>query len=412
MTSAFAFGTPFFEQIEFFRQKLNLPTARWDDIMRSAHDRAFIVAGAAKADLLNDLNGAVAKAIGQGTGLEAFRADFRTIVEKHGWHGWTGEGSAAGEAWRTKVIYQTNMATSYAAGRYRQLTEPGYLKLRPYWRYVHNDSVMSPRPQHAAWGQARLTLPHDHPFWKTHFPPNGWGCQCRVVATEAPAPGDATAPPEGWDKILDKTGEPVGIDKGFGYAPGANAATPLREMVEQKLFRLDAPTGAAMWESLKPALALEQRLAMTEMVDAAATTMRPAGNAALAHVVAPATVADLAARNLPLVSADIWLRDAELIHALRDTKAGRSAALSLQDWRDLPALMERAVVYLDTHDSALVYVFDAQEGTGKVVVRVNYISKVQIGGKRDKLASNFVRTGGVIEPFNITEGGQYVPLAK
>lgn len=43
-------------------------------------------------------------------------------------------------------------------------------------------------------------------------------------------------PPEGWDKIDPKTGEQVGIDKGFGYAPGANTDTSLRQIVQDKLI--------------------------------------------------------------------------------------------------------------------------------------------------------------------------------
>ena len=233
---AFGFNTPFAEQLAFFRAKLNLPSERWDDIVRAAHDRAFIVAGVAEADLLQDLRGAVDKAIAEGRGIEAFRKDFRAIVQKHGWTGWTGEGSKAGEAWRTKVIYQTNMATSYAAGRYKQLTDPAFLKLMPYWRYVHNDSVIYPRPLHQAWGDMRLTLRYDHPFWQTHFPPNGWGCQCRVTPAGSPDAGAATEPPAGWDDIDPKTGVQVGIDKGFDYAPGANAQTSLRQIVQDKLI--------------------------------------------------------------------------------------------------------------------------------------------------------------------------------
>ena len=105
-------------------------TERWDDITRAAHDRAFIVAGAAKADLLTDLRGAVDQAV-QGGSLGQFRKDFDRIVATRGWTGWTGEGSAAGVAWRTKVIYQTNLLTSHAAGRYRQLTDPDTLDSRP-----------------------------------------------------------------------------------------------------------------------------------------------------------------------------------------------------------------------------------------------------------------------------------------
>ena len=239
MTSKYApIHQAFAEQIEFFRQKLNLPTEVWDDIERAAHDRAFVVAGAQGADLLYDLRGAVDKAIEQGTGLAQFRKDFAQIVAKHGWTGWTGEGTKAGVAWRTKVIYQTNMATSYAAGRWKQLNDPELLKIMPYWQYHHNDSVLHPRPLHKLWDG--LTLPPDHPFFKTHFPPGGWGCLCWVSAVTkekymlAIANGKGK-PPEGWDAVDPKTSAPVGIDKGFDYAPGAGVDTPLRQVVQDKL---------------------------------------------------------------------------------------------------------------------------------------------------------------------------------
>ena len=45
----------FQEQIDFLRRKLNLPSESWRDIQSAAHDRAFVVAGATKADLLHDL---------------------------------------------------------------------------------------------------------------------------------------------------------------------------------------------------------------------------------------------------------------------------------------------------------------------------------------------------------------------
>lgn len=412
----FGFNTPFFEQLEFFRKKLNLPSERWDDIKKAAHDRAFIVAGAMKADLVSDLRGAVDKAIEHGQGLEEFRKDFKSIVQKHGWTGWTGEGTKAGEAWRTKVIYQTNMITAYSAGRYKQLTDPDFLTLCPYWKYIYADGVMHPRPHHLSWNG--IVLPADHVFWQTHYAPNGFGCHCRIHPLDRHeyaqhvANGGATEPPAGWDAIDPKTGAPVGIDKGFDYAPGASVNRPLKDFIDQKLIKLDASIGAAMYEALRPALVAEMRQALAEMVDAAVTTMQPAGLAALAHVVSPRTVADLAERGVPLGSADVWLRDEELIHALRDTKSARDAALPLAVWRDLSALLDGATPYLDTHDAALVYAFDLPEGVGKVLVRVNYADKVRIDGKRTKLTSNFVRTGGVVDSTSIRTGSQYVPLEK
>lgn len=224
----------FQEQIDFLRRKLNLPSETWRDIQRAAHDRAFVVAGATKADLLHDLRKAVDQAV-HGGSIGEFRKAFAEIVAKHGWTGWTGEGSKAGEAWRTRVIYQTNLMTSYAAGRRAQLLDPDLVKRRPFWRYVHNDSVTHPRPHHKRWGDMKLTLRHDHPFWETHFPPNGWGCKCRVVAVAAPGDGDATTPPDGWGDTDPATGAPLGIDEGWDYAPGARADDELRSFVQDKL---------------------------------------------------------------------------------------------------------------------------------------------------------------------------------
>jgi hypothetical protein len=242
---------PFAEQVAFFRQKLNLPTERWDDISKEEHDRAFIVAGAQGADLLADLNAAVSKAISDGTGLDAFRKDFKALVARHGWSGWTGEGSKEGVAWRTKVIYQTNMSTSYAAGRWQQLNDPELGSILPYWRYTHSDSVLYPRPLHVSWDG--LTLPRDHQFWRTHFPPNGWGCHCRVIPASksdymkaiagGKGPADAPAP-----------GNVDGIDRGFAYAPGASIEHELRTLINDKVAKLPAPIAEAFTADAAKAL--------------------------------------------------------------------------------------------------------------------------------------------------------------
>ena len=391
----FGFGTPWAAQLTFFRNKLNLSTEQYDDIIKSAHDRAFIVAGAAKADLLADLRAAVDSTMASGGGLNEFKQKFKAVVAKNGWTGWTGEGSAAGEAWRAKVIYQTNMAGSYAAGRWQQMNEPEFAALRPYWKYVHADGQLYPRPLHLAWDG--ITLPKDHAFWKTHFAANGWGCRCEIHPVAAPAQGAPTQPPAGWDTVDPKTGAPPGIDKGFDYAPGANAATPLQAIIDQKLIKLDAPIGAAMAKELAPALAMERRLAWTSMVDNMASTLRPSGQTLLATTVEPKAVAALADAGVALDNAAVWLRDHELVHALRDTKATRGAALPLDVWRNLPDKLGGAPVYLDTQDQALLYVIDAGGALGKVVVRVNYNARGQFDGVRDRITSNFIQTGGVVE---------------
>lgn len=394
------FGTPWAEQIEFLRQKLRLPTERWDDIQRAAHDRAFIVAGAAKADLLADLHQAVLEAAEQGKGQAAFLRDFKAVVAKHGWTGWTGEGSPEGEAWRARVIYQTNMASSYAAGRYRQFTDPDYLRLRPYWRYIHSAAVHHPRPQHLAWHG--LTLPHDHPFWSSHFAPNGWGCRCRITPVsrkegEASAKAGLGEPPAGWDSIDPKTGAPKGVDKGFDYAPGAGVKKSFQSLIDEKLIRLDAPMGAAMWEALKPVLAAERLAGWQQVFDATRLSMQASSNAIMVHTVPPDVVMALATNTVTLENAAVWMRDTELMHSLRDSKALRGAALPDQVWRDLPLLLDSAIPYLDTQNNTLLYVMDLGANAGKVVVRINYNEKGRFDGVRQRVVSNFVVTGGTLE---------------
>ena len=228
------FRRPFAEQSAFFRNKLGnlVPTARWDDIQRSAHDTAFMVAGAIKADLLSDLAMAVDRVVTEGKSLDAFRKDFRDIVERRGWHNWTGEGSKKGTAWRTRVIYQTNASTAYAAGRLAQLREGGF----EYWVYRHSGSA-DPRPEHLAWDG--LVLPADDPFWTTHYPPNGWGCGCYVIGARskdaAKRLGGDLEKSRPSDAIDSETGTPIGIDKGWDYQPGDRVSDTVRQMAEKTM---------------------------------------------------------------------------------------------------------------------------------------------------------------------------------
>lgn len=232
------YNATFDAQLEFLRQKVDLPTERWDDIWQEAHDQAFIVAGAQSADLLADLHAAIEQAIADGSGLEAFRKDFYRIVARHGWTGWTGEGSPAGIAWRTQVIYETNLSASYAAGRWQQLNDADLAMAMPYLRYKHADGVMHPRPLHVAWDG--LTLPREHPFWRTHYPPNGWGCHCRATAASRGDYRAAVARGKGPD-AAPAAGDTDGIDPGFAYAPGRSIADRMQTVIADKAQNLPTP---------------------------------------------------------------------------------------------------------------------------------------------------------------------------
>ncbi|WP_041523604.1 PBECR2 nuclease fold domain-containing protein [Gilvimarinus agarilyticus] len=225
MATASYGSVPFPQQIEFFRRKLNIPTTAWTDLYSFEHDWGFMVAGANRDTLVADFRTAVERAISDGTTLEQFRADFDDIVARHGWD------YNGGRNWRSRVIYDTNLFSSYSAGRYAQLKE--FSADMPYWRYRHSDAVENPREHHLAWDG--LTLRHDDPFWDTHFPINAWGCQCYVegVSEDELADEGKTGPdtaPE-FNYVQHTIGKnspngphtvtvPEGIDPGFEHAPG------------------------------------------------------------------------------------------------------------------------------------------------------------------------------------------------
>lgn len=213
-------GVPADEAIDHLKQKLRIPTKRWDDMLGEVHAKAFTVAGATKMDLLADLHQAVTGALESGSTLTDFRKDFDKIVQQHGW-------SYKGKrGWRTAVIYDNNLRTAHMAGRWKQLQRTK--GTRPFLMYMTvGDGRV--REQHRRWH--KVVLPIDSPWWDSHFPPNGWNCRCyprslnkRQLEREGLEVSQAPKIVK-TRRINSSTGEdfgevPSGIDTGWDYNVG------------------------------------------------------------------------------------------------------------------------------------------------------------------------------------------------
>lgn len=225
---------PFDDAITFFRRKLKTPAEAWDDVWQNAHNRAFMVAGVTHADMLNDFYRSVDKAISEGKSLKWFQSEFNNIKSKYGWE------HNGQPAWRSQLIYETNIRQAYNAGREGQIQ--ALKATRPYALYKHGDSE-TPRVLHLQWHN--LVLPVDDPWWQTHSPQNGWGCKCKKFSLserELKRRGlkVGKAPDNGTYTWLDKkTGEahelPKGIDPGFDYTPknSSQLTQHIKKQVEQ-----------------------------------------------------------------------------------------------------------------------------------------------------------------------------------
>lgn len=400
------------------RKKIT-PTFGWQDLRQEEHAQQFTISRLTSADLLASLQDMITKSVQGDLSRRDFGRDAKQLLADAGWWG-TSEvvDPATGEilkttfdAKRLKLIFDTNTRQAHAAGQWERFQASK--RTHPYLRYITKRDERV-RAAHRAWDN--VTLPVDDAFWNSHSPPNGWHCRCRVVAVNQADFEKGTTPngepmvkqpPEVMlkDWLNRRTGEvvrvPVGIDPGFGFNAGKARELALQRVVRDKLVNLNAPLGAALWDSVKKELLPTQLSECQAMVRTVATNRRASGQMLLVHVVDDATQAALSAQGVQLSSAAVLMRDTEVMHALRDSKAARGAALPESVFADLPALLPAAPVYLDTTNDTLLYVVSLPGQVGKVVVRVNYAEKGQFDGARAKLTANHVVTGGLIDASNL-----------
>ncbi len=160
----------------------------WHETLDNAHSRAFTVAKVARMDLLQDIRQSLISAMQQGQTLEQWKASITPVLQDKGWWGKktviNPEGREQevqlGSPRRLRTIYDTNMQSAFAAGRYKAMLASA--EARPYWEWRHI-TISNPRKQHVALNGRLFRF--DDPFWNVAYPPSEWGCKCRVIARSA-----------------------------------------------------------------------------------------------------------------------------------------------------------------------------------------------------------------------------------
>lgn len=430
---------PFDEAIRFFRAKLaDTPTDTWRDLDANAYATSFAVAGVRDMTALQSIKAALDKAIAEGTTLDEFRRDLRGIIER------TGITLRGGFGWRSRTIFETNLRTSYAAGRWAQIQR--LKSVRPYLRYT---AVLDnrTRPQHRAWHGT--ILPVDHAFWQTHYPPNGWGCRCTVISLSErdlqrrgwtvtdPPPSSGRVPrsvrtPEG-NRIVEL---PPGIDEGWDHnvgqaelrARGATtlpgwdtpltprqiapppelpplslsaAANPIGEQARQAarhafeaLLKVDADLGAAAAARLAPQVIAALEAEYVAWAANVLTDRLPRRSLRVLAAHTPAEIAAVAAAGRPAPSAAIYALDLDILHLNRPSKMQTGLALGVQEILRLPAMIAaRQAVLLDLTDGDLLYVWESSaDRTIKIVVRSAMTTRAVIDGVRQRVSGSRLRT--------------------
>jgi SPP1 gp7 family putative phage head morphogenesis protein len=221
----------------FERRGLLQPSFRWQDVWQEEHAGAFSVSGVAQRDVLQLFRDELDKALREGRTAADFARAVRPALAAKGWWGdveitdpATGETRITRfDDRRLRLIFDVNLRQSHAAGRWARIERNK--RRQPYvmYRTMRDERV---RASHRPWDS--LVLPVDHPFWRQHYPPNGWRCRCTAFALserelrERIADGEPIKrepPPETIiDYVNPRSGEvaqvPAGVDPGFAYNPG------------------------------------------------------------------------------------------------------------------------------------------------------------------------------------------------
>ena len=205
--------------IEYFARKGYAVSWNWWEVWETAHARAFTVAKATQANVLESIREALDRALRKGQTRREFAREIEPRLRALGWWGRkvvvSPDGGAEvvqlGSPWRLKTIYDSNMRSTYGAARIRQqLSNAGS---RPFWMYdARNDDRT--RPSHAAMDG--MVFRFDDAIWESHYPPNGWNCRCRVrplTAEQVRRRGLRVRDSAG---ALDTVQQRVGVDKRTG----------------------------------------------------------------------------------------------------------------------------------------------------------------------------------------------------
>ena len=403
---------PFEEAVDALRRRgTNLFVSdHWAEVWQEQHHAGFTVARSAGFDILKDIHAELMKAMESGTTFTDFKRNLEPILQKKGWWGTTtvtdpmsGEKKTVqlGSIRRLQTIFDVNMRVSFAQGRWEQ--QQSVKEDFPYLRY---EGILDSRirPLHEAWHGT--ILPMDHPWWKTHYPPNGWRCRCDAVAvsdddleengwqvTDIPADGA----PVTW--VNPATGEvmevPAGIDPGWAYNPGnTDQAAHLTKLAMDKLVDLPPHVGAAAVAELAFAFPQVER-ELSDWIEAIAAQalageFKPTGARRVVGALDDAVLNFLAERGIAPATAAVTIGDKDLFHALRTAKV---EPLPVSVWKRLPSLLAAPeAVFWDLQDPGLVYVLNEPEGMGKIVVLIDYSARIG----RQRTVVNTVRTGRLV----------------
>jgi hypothetical protein len=222
----FALDAP--ELIDLIEAKHPREIDHWRDLGGEEYARAFTAAGTTGYNIVGDLHKAFLETMRtQGQDQWDFADKVFPILREKGW---LADKSDAQVAARLLLIYDTNLRTAQAVGRWDRIQKTKAALPYLYSFTAGDDRVRHPpksEEDHRAF--EGILLPVDHPFWTQYFPPLGFRCRCQVVQrsrSQAARMGPVTSDAELAQRVQ-RLGPP------WGFNPGVRPLKPVEEAAER-----------------------------------------------------------------------------------------------------------------------------------------------------------------------------------
>lgn len=394
----FAIGLPPRDAIAYLQSQGVVVSNSWKDLWQEARARAFTVAGVTRLDVLEDIHSALVQSLKMGRDKAWYHEHLQNTLQKKGW--W---GKGRMTARRLEFIWQQNVQDAYMAGRYRaQLANSAH---RPYWQYSAKIDART-RPHHKALHNKVFRF--DDVFWKTHYPPNGFRCRCRVRALSqyrfekeglALSFGEGRMVTDMVEMTSRKTGEVYTLPiTGYQEAPGKAIHWADRGFAVNTgsvAFGTDASLAQKLALVRDPALYAEvvqsinnsplRHAAFATQVEGILRTRHSGVSVLTVGFTEQAVVAFAEARGLE-PSRIMLMSDKQLLHADSDKHRRDGIALTEDELKRLPALLTQAETVLwDTTQNNVTYVVSCADPEQVILIAVDTPAQ----GKRKKMTSGF-----------------------
>ncbi len=399
----YALGLPPRDAVAYLESKGIRPSRHWYDIWQEAQAKAVTVSGMTRLDLLEDVKKGLVDAVKNGKTGKMFIDDLAPILRAKGWTGKrqsinpkTGEVTEKGPDLpaRLSLIFFQNVQSAYMYGRYRAMLANA--EERPWWMYI---AVLDSRtrPHHRALH--RKVFRYDDPFWKTHYPPNGFYCRCRVRAlSDAQLEREGLTPESGEGRMVSRDAvvnprapesqqvvrevwgwqeRPGGLthwtDMGFSYSAGYTTYQLDCELA-QKLELIKSDTlYAEVVQAINNAPA--RHAAFGLWIEEKLASKWKTGDAVVVGLVQPEVVAAAKAAGLDPARIAV-MTDDKLGHSKRQVHQEAGTALSVEQYKGIAESFSRPeAIYWDSEHGNALYVLPDPDPDWCVLLPLNMPSK-------------------------------------